>query len=1403
MNKFFLYWTLFLICCFSSTSLLAQTENCGDGIDNDGDGLIDEYDPDCCNNPSLDAFYDPCTSSDCSFQGSLDDITLNTLFVSTAKDYRTLSVPVFGDIDGDGHTEIIIDRHNQGTNGIDILDGVTHQVKETIDISTNGNNQGIALAIGDILDADGNAGQDGQAEIVVSVGGGRVHILRRPNGVDPYGIHRTIENVVNSASTSYTLTPNITDFDQDGIAEIHCGYFIIDPATGIVMNSTVPMNAAGDNGRGTVVTSSTTRNGILFMVAADVDGTRDLELVGGNTLYSVNIDRSNPAAPSATLGLVRSANGMPNDGYTAIADWDNDGDLDGIVTTIDTIDGDSSQFYVWDLQTSTVLNLISVLRLNNTDFASVGRANIGDLDGDGQVEAVFCHNNGLIAIDNDFTLMWGGVLPTGDRSGLTGVTMFDFDGNGTTEIVYRDETDLRILDGSTGLDLESTPCFSSTALEYPVVGDIDNNGTTELLVICDSDTSDNSTAPEFFTYRGELRIYQPTNTAWMPSRGVWNQNNYFYTNIKDDLTIPMIQQNPHLPGDLNMFNNQYADMLGRVPDATGELEEAYCNLSGDFITINLDISNIGDRILSSAMPISIYSSNPLTANSIHPAILLATVNPLTANLGVGSSTIISIQIPAANYTSEYFILLNDNGANTADPNNFPYNPNNPYASNIAECNYLNNLVVVEHPSCCFAAASPDYTKIEPAQGETTVTISGYHEIWPDKVYIPDGVTVIVENSAILDITNSDVVFGVGAGIDVVGNGKLLAYNSVFRPCDIIETWRGVLFGAGMPGLEGSIKECTFINAETAISIDQLSDSTELAEVELKNNLFTNCYRGIQVNYEIAEPNIQVSGNTFEWGAWDNITYNILPSDLDFVGIELINTGELNTRDFHPITQNSFANNTNYTSILLNHSIGGILVHAGNADVSASNNQFTNLNYAFKVIADSEFGNPKISFENNFIEVTRRSNKDVQYQIEITRAEPNFSTVAYISGNTIVNSALVDETLLTPTDTLFNNTLIGTGAIYSNNSAHIVDNYVRGFEVGIFADGSAIGEGTQPIRISNNAIEAFIYGVYRRGFANVMHTIITCNEIDMKQTQDGESINSIGICYQIEVATAEGIGDPNYVNPSLGFISDNCISNTDMAIQIVNSSNVAGGDRLPPSLHVENNFMQNYHNVGFDIHDFEHIGTFVRRNTFFSNNKTNGAIDIGRTVNVAIAGGTVFDVDANDYGSTAIAWSNVSVNSSDVAPSSATCAGQDAGEESGLDFVDCNDEDILGETLTPAELTNLNGGTGATTAPSGLPYPKLGNYTSQGIVKDAEVKASELYVFPNPTNNELTISFDNLLEGAKVLKVYNALGQIVKTMEFSNSPVQKTISVEDLTTGVYEIILLDSRGLAGTSQFIKK
>ena len=72
-------------------------------------------------------------------------------------------------------------------------------------------------------------------------------------------------------------------------------------------------------------------------------------------------------------------------------------------------------------------------------------------------------------------------------SGITGTAVFDFDGDGASEVIYRDQVDLYVVDGESGRVLNSqyanlTKCSSNTAYEYPIIADVDGDGETEIVV---------------------------------------------------------------------------------------------------------------------------------------------------------------------------------------------------------------------------------------------------------------------------------------------------------------------------------------------------------------------------------------------------------------------------------------------------------------------------------------------------------------------------------------------------------------------------------------------------------------------------------------------------------------------------------------------------------------------------------------------------------------------------------------------------------------------------------------------------------------------------------------------------------------------------------------------------------
>src|SRR5690606_32036337 len=128
-------------------------------------------------------------------------------------------------------------------------------------------------------------------------------------------------------------------------------------------------------------------------------------------------------------------------GFTAIADVDLDGDPDVVVVRNENNTANGPvRMYVWDGQTGEVMGITPVLEGGGP------QPFIGDIDGDGRPEIVFVTNSRLRAYYYDGTNVaekW--VLNTSDTSGVTTLTMFDFNNDGASELVYRDETDIRII----------------------------------------------------------------------------------------------------------------------------------------------------------------------------------------------------------------------------------------------------------------------------------------------------------------------------------------------------------------------------------------------------------------------------------------------------------------------------------------------------------------------------------------------------------------------------------------------------------------------------------------------------------------------------------------------------------------------------------------------------------------------------------------------------------------------------------------------------------------------------------------------------------------------------------------------------------------------------------------------
>ncbi len=178
-----------------------------------------------------------------------------------------------------------------------------------------------------------------------------------------------------------------------------------------------------------------------------------------------------------------------------------------------------------------------------------GPPTLADFDGDGDVEIGQASKYAYYVYEADGTVLWQ--QPIRDVSShSTGSSVFDFDGDGVSEVVFADEYDLFVMDGATGRPrFLWTGHASGTGNELPVIADVDDDGSAEIVVCSGPYTDPAGTG---------CTVIGSASNGWMPARPVWNQHAFHMTHINDDLSIPA-DPSPNWPA-LNTFRS--ADTLG-------------------------------------------------------------------------------------------------------------------------------------------------------------------------------------------------------------------------------------------------------------------------------------------------------------------------------------------------------------------------------------------------------------------------------------------------------------------------------------------------------------------------------------------------------------------------------------------------------------------------------------------------------------------------------------------------------------------------------------------------------------------------------------------------------------------------------------------------------------------------
>ncbi|MDR2425338.1 MAG: hypothetical protein LBD59_11560 [Prevotellaceae bacterium] len=239
-------------------------------------------------------------------------------------------------------------------------------------------------------------------------------------------------------------------------------------------------------------------------------------------------------------------------------------------------------------------------------------------------------------IHEKLKLSW--VMEHNDKSDCTGLTMFDFDNNGTMELVYRDEMTLRIISpaGKAGKDLiklnETDPAIirlnqtgvrSYTGYEAPVIADVNMDGSADIITTS-YDQSPSTSTSKLNDSRGYVYVFEHADGAdkWAPCPPVWNQAIYFPLQINEDLTVPRFPQPrttlyTNVVGDVIFpYNGQWVQHpivrdgsiykpVNRLPDAV--ITDMSVAISGNTTKVTLTIKNTGSVSINSNTPISFYN----------------------------------------------------------------------------------------------------------------------------------------------------------------------------------------------------------------------------------------------------------------------------------------------------------------------------------------------------------------------------------------------------------------------------------------------------------------------------------------------------------------------------------------------------------------------------------------------------------------------------------------------------------------------------------------------------------------------------------------------------------------------------------------------------------------------------
>ncbi len=237
--------------------------------------------------------------------------------------------------------------------------------------------------------------------------------------------------------------------------------------------------------------------------------------------------------------------------------------------------------------------LVEVALPSGQPFAFPGPPCVADFDGDGTPELAVATYDNLSVIELDGTVVWS--APTRDW-GPTGCSGFDFDFDGAAEVLTHDIYAVYLLDGRTGTERWSwRPGYGITngqGSEYSYVADVDNDGVAEIVASTNNDST-----------LGVI-VFGQADGDWPAAGPTWGVQDFSESNLEDDGSIP---STPTPPWDEGVFRarptraNSKADLFVDI----GAVCVADCDYGP--VEVLVQVTNQGARDVPAGAALEVYA----------------------------------------------------------------------------------------------------------------------------------------------------------------------------------------------------------------------------------------------------------------------------------------------------------------------------------------------------------------------------------------------------------------------------------------------------------------------------------------------------------------------------------------------------------------------------------------------------------------------------------------------------------------------------------------------------------------------------------------------------------------------------------------------------------------------------